>query len=130
MSEERKPTWIEMFEKEISDLRRDINNLSEFLQKMREYEDAIGKEVGNLIERLHDVVRLLEAHKDSEATLMALQAMSGSLNIDKELEEIRKYARERGKSVREAFEEMRTKGILPKGLRKFTEARKIIREML
>jgi regulator of replication initiation timing len=129
MSEDQKPTWIKMFEKEISDLRSDINQLAKLLQKMLERENAIRKEVGNLIERYYDVVRLLEAHKDSEATLMALQIMKG-LDIDKELEEVTKYAREKGKSAREAFEEMATKGILPKGLRNFAETKKKIREML
>lgn len=131
MSEKkRKPTYVEIFEKEISDLRADVNRLTESVQKMREYEDAVGNNVGKLIERLQDVVKMLEVHKDNEATLMALQAMSGSLNIDKELEEVRKYARSRGKSIREAFDEMETKGILPENLRNFAQARKIIKEML
>ena len=121
--EDRKPKWIEKLEKEIGDLRSDVNGLADFVRKMNKYEKGIG-------ERLLDVVNLLQNHKDNEAILMALQAMRGSLNIDKELEEVREYARERRQSVKEAYEEMTTKGILPQGLREFVKAKKIIREML
>ena len=123
MSEERKPKWIEMLEKEIADLRSDIENLTQSFQRMYEHETAV-------TEKLRNVAIILETHKDNEAFLMAFQAMGGSSSIDTELEEVRKYARERGKSVREAFEEMTLKGILPKSLRNFAEARKTIREML
>lgn len=123
VSEDRKPKWIEKLEKEMGDLRSDVNNLADFVQKMNEYEKGLG-------ERLLDMVKLLQNHKDNEATLMAFQVMTGPLNVDKELEEVRKYAREKGQSIREAFEEMKAKSILPQGLGKVAEARRIIREML
>lgn len=112
----KKPTWIEIIEKEIIKLRKDINYLAGVIQKMLEYEKLTEK--------------LLEAHKDSEATLMALQGMRGSFDINKDVEKVRKYARKKSKSLKEAFQEMSEKNILPEGLRNFVKARKIIREML
>lgn len=126
----RKPTYIEMFEKEIGDLKSSINNIIELLEKLFEHDKILGEEVGILMDGLRDVVKMLKVHKDNEATLMAFQIISASLNIDKEFKEVRKYARERGKSVKEAFEEMATKDILPEGLRYFAKTKKLIKEML
>lgn len=122
MSEELKPKWIEKLEKEIYELRSDFNSLADFVRKMNEYEK-------NVRDRLLDILKLLENHKDNEALLMA-QIMKGTLNLDAEWEEVRKYAMSEKISSREAFEEMRQKNILPKGLRDFEKAIKMIREML
>ena len=119
-----------MFEKEIGDLKSSINNIIELLEKLFEHDKILGEEVGILMDGLRDVVKMLKVHKDNEATLMAFQIISASLNIDKEFKEVRKYARERGKSVKEAFEEMATKDILPEGLRYFAKTKKLIKEML
>jgi hypothetical protein len=121
MSEDKKPKYIEKLEKEIIDLRSDVNNLANFVERLN---------IANLRERLLDILKLLETHKDNEAFVLAFLDMKGSLDIEKEAEEVRKYATEKGKSLKEAYDEMAGKNILPKGLRDLTQARKMIREML
>jgi hypothetical protein len=123
VSEERKSKWIEMLEREIADLRSDIENLTKSFQGIHQRETII-------TEKLNNVVKAFETHKDNEAFLIAFQAMGTSFSLDTELEEVREYARKRGKSLREAFDEMTLKNVLPRNLRSFSQTRKTIREML